>query len=159
MSNVIARDFSILRDFRSIDWGATIKHNLLRAFCAGIVWAVVGFIAGGNQPKIPGRPAEFDTGFLLGMPLLFPVMYLIILLPMGVICGKLASVIPFVGWITFLFAILIVVGDPLVCIFSLFAPGLVPMHKPGFLMFTLIVYLIKADDDVEFAINDQRRSR
>ena len=158
MSNAIVRDFSFARDFRSIAWGATLKHNLLRAFCAGIVLSVFGFIMGGNQPSVPGGQAQFSTGLLLGMPFMFPIMFLVILLPMGIVCAKLSPHLPFVGIIAIFFAVLVAVGDPLVCILSVFAPQVVPMHKPGIFMLSLIVWLLKGEEvDVDVAVSDQRK--
>lgn len=157
MSTIIARDFSFSRDFRSVDWGATLKHSLLRACCAGLVWATVGLIAGANQPQVPGGHAAFDTAFLLALPLLFPIIYIVFLLPLGIVCGKLSGIIPFIGWVTIIFAVLIVVGDPLVCIISMFAPRIIPMHKPGFFMFVLIIWLLKVDEGVDIPISDQRK--
>lgn len=148
MSNAIIRDFSFARDFRSIDWGATLKHSLLRAFCAGIVWSIV-FSVGG---------AHLDISFVLLLPLIFPVFYLAILLPLGILAAKLSAAVPFVGWVAIISAVLIVVGDPLVCILSAFAPQVVPMRKPGFFMFSLIIWLLKSEEvDVEVAVSDQRK--
>ncbi len=55
MSNAIVRDFSFARDFRSIAWGATLKHNLLRAFFAGIVWFMVTLIKEGSSGNRVGN--------------------------------------------------------------------------------------------------------
>jgi len=143
MSNAIIRDFSFARDFRSIAWGATLKHSLLRAFFAGIVWFVVTLIKEGKPPW-----------FLL----MFPFFYLVILLPLGVVCAKLSPHVPFMGIVAVFFAVLVAVGDPLVCILSMFAPRLVPMHKPGFFMLSLIIWLLKGDEvDVDVAVSDQRK--
>ena len=132
MSNAIVRDFSFARDFRSIAWGATLKHNLLRAFFAGIVWFMVTLIKEGKPPW-----------FLL----MFPFFYLVILLPLGVVCAKLSPHVPFMGIVAVFFALLIVVGDPLV-----------PMHKPGLFMFSLIIWLLKSEEvDVDVAVSDQRK--
>jgi len=150
MSNAIIRDFKFTRDFRSIDWGATLKHSLLRAFCAGIVWLVVAFIMEGKGSKVPSG--------MLWFPLSFPLVYLVFFLPLGMLAAKLSAAVPFVGWVAIIAAVLIVVGDPLVCILSLFAPRLVPMHKPGLFMFVLIIWLLKSEEvDVDVAVSDQRK--
>ncbi len=148
MSNAIIRDFSFARDFRSIDWGATLKHSLLRAFCAGLVWAIVMMLTDGH----------INIGTVLMVPLIFPVFYMAILLPLGILAAKLSGVVPFVGWIAIIAAVLIVVGDPLVCILSLFAPKLVPMDKPGFFNFVIVIWLLKSEEvDVDVAVSDQRK--
>ena len=154
MSNAIIRDFKFTRDFRSIDWGATLKHCLLRAFCAGIVWSIVGLMG----PGIRGHGGTMDISFLLGLPLILPIVYLVFFLPLGLLAAKLSAAVPFVGWLAIISAVLIVVGDPLVCILSLFAPKLVPMHKPGLFMFVLIIWLLKGEEvDVDVAVSDQRK--
>ncbi len=146
MDPIIARDFSFSRDFRSIDWGATLKHNLLRAVCAGMVWAGIGLFT--------GPPHFVDPPLLL--PLIFPLGFLCVLLPLGLICAFLAKFIPFIGLLSVVIAILVVVGDPIVCILSLIVPGLVPMHKPGFFMFSLIIWLLKTEEGMDVPIADQR---
>ena len=156
--NIIARDFSMLRDFRSIAWGGTLKHNLLRAFCAGIVWAVIAFVVSANQSTASGSHPPMDTKVLLLLPLIVPMFYLIILLPLGLLAGKLAGTVPFAGLFALFLSLIVVVGDPLVCILAAIAPQLVPMHKPGFLMFNIIIFLLKGEDvAADVAVADQRR--
>ncbi len=150
MSNAIIRDFSFARDFRSIAWGATLKHNLLRAFFAGIVWAIIILITDG--------PAKADKGFIFGLPFILPVAYFMFFLPLGLVAARLSSQIPFVGWFALIAAVLIVVGDPLVCILSLIAPRLVPMDKPGLFSFALIIWLLKSEEvDADVAVSDERK--
>ncbi len=149
MSNAIIRDFSFARDFRSIAWGGTLKHSLLRAFCAGLVWAIAGKALQGPR---------WDIATVLLVPVIFPVFYLVILLPLGILAAKLSAAVPFVGWIAIIAAVLIVVGDPLVCILSLFAPKLVPMNKPGFFNFAIVIWLLKSEEvAVDVAVSDQRK--
>ncbi len=83
---LIIRDFSFARDFRKIQWRATLWYNLLRASCAGLVIGVLLFIF----------PQNGDSRFMgLGGPLLWPIVYLIVFLPMGVVFSILREV-PFV---------------------------------------------------------------
>lgn len=150
MDNLIIRDFSLSRDFGSIAWGPTIGHNLLRSFCAGLVFSVLGLFTG------PPQGMSMVPNFIL--PLFFPVIYLIVFLPLGLVCAFLARFLPFVGLVTLVSAIFVIPGDPIVWILSLTAPQFVPMHKPAFITPSLIIWLLKSGDAVDLTVSDQRQS-
>ena len=149
MSTVILRDFSFTRDFHSIAWKATLLHNLLRSFCAGLVFTVFYLIA---------EPSHSAGANALLVPFIIPIGYLFMYLPLGIICGILARVIPFIGLITFVCAFFVAPGDPLVWAISLVKPEWVPMHKPPFFSMALIIWLLKGDEVSEVTLMDHRES-
>lgn len=142
MSNLLIRDFKFSRDFRSIAWGPTLLHNLLRCFCAGIVISVLMGLSGKGG------------GDLIAMPFIIPVMFAI-LLPVGLIAAFLAQYIPFIGLLTLIPAFMVIPGDPIVWLLSILAPKVVPMDKPGFIMFSLIIWLLKSDEAAEITITNE----
>jgi ABC-type polysaccharide/polyol phosphate export permease len=148
MEHVITREFSISRDWKSIAWGATLWHNALRAACAGLVFAVLGLALGGGKAGGP------DTGFLLSMPLILPIGYLLFYMPLGMVCAFLSRFIPFIGIIAFMCALFVLPGDPIVWVLSIVAPRVVPMAKPGFMNFALIMWVLKPEDAVEVTITN-----
>lgn len=149
MEHVIIRDFSFSRDFKSILWGATIWHNALRAACAGLVFAVLGFVLSSG-----GGTKGADNGFLLAMPFILPIGYLLFYLPLGLVCAFLSRFIPFIGLLALMCALLVLPGDPMVWILSLVAPRVVPVAKPGFMNFVLIMWVLKPEDAAEVTISN-----
>lgn len=152
MEHIITRDFSISRDFRSVDWGATLWLNLLRAVGGGIVFAIVGLC-------IESMRKDMGVGFLLALPLTVPFAYLVAFLPIGLFCALLAKMFPYVGIVTFMLSLYVVLGDPLVWILSLFAPRAVPVAKPGFMNLALILWVLKPEDAVEVTITNTTASK
>lgn len=135
-------DFSFKRDFKIIDWKNTLILNLVRSVAAGIVWGIIMFVVamgnGGGEHFFKILPV------LIMYPLLFPLSYLIFCLPMGLVAGFLSSRgIPFVGWIAAFFSLFIAVGDPLVFFFHKYKPQLVPVDKPGFFNFRIIIFVLR----------------
>lgn len=124
-------DFSFKRDFKNIDWGSTLQVNLIRAAFAGLIWFIIRLFTGDS----------FSSSLIM---LLFPVAYLIFLLPIGLVAGWLSSIgIPFIGLITVIISIFIVVGDPPTFILHKVNPRLVPVEQYGFLNFRIIIFVLK----------------
>lgn len=136
---IILREFRFARDFREIQWGATIWYNLLRAACAGLVLALLMFLF----PQSQG-----DRIIALAAPLVWPIGYLIIFLPMGIIFSLLQGLqVPLVGLVAAVFAILAVgVGDPIVCILHRIRPGLVPVDSPPLFSVYIIFWVLTAPE-------------
>ena len=67
-------DFHFTRDFRNIRWKETIWYNGLRAFSAGLVFAVLTIIGGTGT-----------TVDALMLFIFYPLMYFCILLPVGLV--------------------------------------------------------------------------
>ena len=123
-------EFSFKRDFKRINWKDTLQINLIRSIFAGIVWFVIRLFA--EQPS--------GETFVM---LLFPLAYLIILLPVGLLAGALSSIgIPFIGIITFIISIFIVVGDPFTYILHKTKPELIPIEDYGFFNFRIIIFVL-----------------
>jgi len=151
MEHILTRPFSITRDFKSIAWGATLWHNLLRSFCAGLVFSILGFFLG--APKSEG------IGILVALPFLLPIGYLLVYMPIGLFCAFLSRFIPFIGLISFACALCVLPGDPIVWFISLIFPSAVPLEKPGFLNFALIMWVLKPEDAMEITITNTSRAK
>ena len=134
---VILREFRFTRDFRQIQWKATIWYNLLRAACAGLVIGILMFIF----PQSAG-----DRTTALAAPFIWPIAYVIVFLPMGIIFSLLRS-IPFVGLIAAFFALVAVaIGDPIVCILHKIFPNIVPVASPPLFSLYLVFWVLSAPE-------------
>jgi len=121
--------FSWSRDFRNVNWAGTLKYNLIRAAGAGIVWFLLVLITGGKW-----------GAFTM---LLFPIIYFVSLLPLGLFTGWLSSKgVPWVGIFALFAAFLVAVGDPLVFILKKFKPEVVPVEKTPFFSLKTIIFVL-----------------
>lgn len=129
-------NFSWKRDFKNVNWPATLKYSLIRAFFAGVAWFLLGLMIGaGNQ----SGQSLHGAGMVIG----FPICYFIFLLPIGLVTGWLSGMgVPFAGFISLVFSLMIVIGDPFVFILKKLQPNSVPVDKPGFFNFKLIIFVI-----------------
>lgn len=136
----ILRDFKLSRDYKSIHWGATLQHNMLRAACAGLVFgSIQGFQSGRWN----------DLILIIGCPIIW-----LICLPFGLFAAKLAEKgVPFIGLLTWIPALMIIPGDPLVWVLSMIAPRLVAMEKPPFISLSLVSWVLKNEDSEEIVVN------
>lgn len=127
-------DFSIKKDWKKINWKATFQYNVFRSLCATPVWILF---------------TSLLNGHFIWQMILFPVVYFAFWLPFGLMCGWLARLgVPFIGLLSMVSSLVIVVGDPVVWIFSKIKPDLVPIVKPKFLDFHLIVFAVKFDEAI-----------
>jgi len=134
--------FSLSRDFKNLLWGQTFWLNILRAFCAGIVWAIVAFV------MLLKDPDRFNGPNPLIFPLLAVVMYpffLVIFLIFGKVvtlitggAGELAAAI-----MMFMAGLAVAVGDPLVFMLHRIKPALVPLEKYPFLCPAFFIAVLK----------------
>lgn len=126
-------DWSFKQDLKNTSWKLTLIYNLQRAFAAGITWVPLSLII--NQET---------TASLL----LFPIIYLIFLVPISLIVYLLARIgVPFVGLIEILLSLAVVVGDPLVYIaHKILPPGIIPVEKPKFLNFNIFIFVTMPED-------------
>ena len=107
--------------FHGVDWKQTFLLNSLRAFFAGVVFTVLILI----NPT-PGQGVGDVLIVLFGMVF----FYWIILFPVGYLAAKLSEMgIPFIGIISFMFSIIIVLGDPFVFVLKLLNKKL-PINLP-----------------------------
>jgi hypothetical protein len=129
--------FSWKRDFKNINWPETLKYCLIRAFWAGVAWALLGVAAGAGN--LSGQTLHAAT-----IPLGFVILYFVLLLPIGLAAGWLSSMrVPFAGFISLIFSLMVAVGDPLVFIvFKLKRSKGLPVENPGFINFKIIIFII-----------------
>jgi len=124
------QDFLWKRDFKNINWQATLIYNLFRAFGAGIVFCIFQLISGEGLKALVLIPG-------------YPIMYFIFLLPVGLTLNWLTGLgVPVVGWLNIIFALLVAIGDPLVFIFKKIKPELVPVDKPSFFSFKIVIFIV-----------------
>ena len=111
---------------KDIQWGATFKLNIIRAFIAGVVWTIIFYALGMEKP--PGMP-----GLWLYI-IIWPLGYLLFFLPLGLIAGFLNRIgIPFVGLLTFIPALMVIPADPIMFILHKATPNLVPVESYRFI--------------------------
>ena len=126
--------FSAKRDWKNIAWKETVQFNVFRSICAIPPWLLLTYLSS----------KHFEWVMFL-----FPVVYFAIFLPMGLVFGWLARIgVPFMGLISIISSIVIVVGDPIVWIISKIKPDLVPVEKPKFFDLSLIVFALKNPDAI-----------
>lgn len=134
---IILRDFRFARDFRKIKWGATIWYNLLRAACAGLVLGILMLIF--------AQSAD-DRFTAIAAPLVWPIAFLVIFLPMGVVFSVLRE-LPFVGLLAAFFALVAVaIGDPIVCVLHKLSPKVIPVESPPIFSLNLIFWVLDAPE-------------
>lgn len=133
----IIRDFQFTRDYKSIEWRATLWYNLLRATAAGIVIAAA-------QMLLPSS-REVSALEALAMIPMMPVAYLLFILPMTMLVSLLRWV-PFVGLIGLVLAILVALGDPLVALLKRIQPAAVPVDNPTLFSMTPVFWVLRADE-------------
>jgi len=63
--------FSWRDDFRKVQWGATIHLNVLRAFAAGVVWAVILLLVSGTGSQTPDGTPWWAIPFIAGLGYVF----------------------------------------------------------------------------------------
>ena len=117
--------FSLDRDFKKVNWAATLQLNMMRAFFAGIVWAIV-LAFSGSKSGVP----------IFAIPFIAPIAYICIL-PFLMATIKIIDAMPFLLGGRFIADIVIMIfpfaigaavalGDPFVFALQKFQPRLVP---------------------------------
>lgn len=134
---MIVRDFQFTRDFRAINWRATLWYNLLRAAMAGVVLAGLQFV-------LPTPAPASALGALAIIPMM-PAAYLVVILPMTMLVALLSRV-PFVGLIGAAMALTVALGDPLVSLLKRVWPAAVPVDQPTLFSLTPVFWVLDADE-------------
>jgi hypothetical protein len=111
-----------------VAWKETAILNVARSVAASVVWLLVCLLM-------------FNT-FALAL-LTLPFQYLLFLAPIGIFCSYISRIFPFVGLITLALAIVIVVGDPIICLITSLKPGLLPVDRYPPFNFVLIMYVLR----------------
>ena len=128
-------EFSWKRDLNVVIWTSTILHNLMRAASAGLVLGIFMLFS-----------STVGLGQALLYILIWPIAYLIFMLPIGYFAGLLARAgVPLIGWLAIIFSSLIAIGDPLIYLLSKVKPEFVLVEKPGFFSFRIIEFVIDED--------------
>jgi len=131
------------RDYKYINWEKTLIVNSLRAGATGCVYLVFFLFALLTE----GQHSNFETQFifvLIFIPIIAPIAYLIIYLPIGLICTFLSNKgVPFVGWFSLLLSIVLMLGDPLIYIIKKVKPNLVPVEYYSLINFTMIIFVLE----------------
>lgn len=144
MPTFVTRAFSLNRDFRTVLWPQTLRYNLLRAFCAGIVWAVLMLIF--PQPSS-------DRALALATPFVWPLLYLIFFLPFGLLLLALARAYPVCALFSHFISIIATsIGDPVILALHAWKPAWVGVKDPPVSYFRLIVFLLKPGAATEIVI-------
>lgn len=90
--------------------------------------------------------SETDRFVALAAPIFWPIGYLIIFLPMGIILS-IFRVLPFVHFISAFFSLIAVaIGDPIVCLIHKFFSKLVPVESPPLFSFCLVFWVLDAPE-------------
>lgn len=125
-------------NFKAVQWGPTLLLHLLRSFSAGLIWAFVLLIASSGSS---GGPSWWT------MPLVLPFAYFVAL-PFYFLVAKLATAVAGdavalgVAMVTLIFALGIVVGDPLVYILHKTKPEFVPTEKFNLVNFVIVLFVL-----------------
>lgn len=123
------------RDFKYIDWKATLQVALFRSVAAGVMFAILGLIMAIGAKPGSGTPPFYV--FLL-MPIVLPFVN-IVCIPLGIVCAFLSEKgVPFVGLFTFYPLLYMTPGDPLTFFVHKYKDSLIPVDKFKFLNFNMI---------------------
>lgn len=127
------------RDFKYIDWKATLQVALFRSVAAGIMFAIIlGIMAIGAKP---GNEAPPFYAFLL-IPIGMPFLNLFYI-PLGILCAFLSEKgVPYVGWVTLATLFFIVPGDPLTFFVHKYKNSWIPVKEFKFLNFTMLIWVL-----------------
>lgn len=118
-------------NFKQINWNATMKVNLIRAFVAGIIWAIFMFVMYSSDPSSAPGNTPFAS---LIYPLVVPIGYFLFLLPLGVVCGWISNLgVPFIGLVSLFPAIIIFPADPVMFFIHKYNSNLIPVESYKFI--------------------------
>jgi hypothetical protein len=121
-----------MSDANETDWKSTLILNLERAVAAGAFWTVVLLL---------WRPPGHSLGELLKWLYQFPLSYLLVLMPLGILAAKLhRHGIQWAGVFAGFVSLLILVGDPFVYMLHKLIPAVVPVEK--FNMFNRVLVIL-----------------
>jgi len=127
-------DFDFKRDFKFIDWKSTALTALYRSIAAGLTWMIILLFA----------DTQGGIGTILLAPVLWPVAYFVIFLPLGYITATLSRMgVPYIGLISIVCSFLFIVGDPILWIFNKITEGkYIPVRDLNFINFTIILFVV-----------------
>lgn len=145
----MASDFSFSRDFQNVKWGATLRYNMLRALCAGLVFSAVGLLFFTQGPK-----SKDTLSFLLIAWIIIPIGYPFFFLPLGLLLNFLGNLFAPFRLPAFGFSLMIAIGDPLVFFLHKAYRNLVPVRTPGFFNLQMVIFVLDEGPDPA-SVNDE----
>ena len=134
--------FNLKRDWRLVDWKATITLQALRAFIAGVIWAIIFAVAGNSQMALPALVGTLF--FYLGGVWFYLIGIRIVASIVDAVSGDSFGQIIY-GLSTLLFCFGIVVADPVLFFLRKSNPMIVPLEKFGFVNMTVIIFVVDED--------------
>ncbi|MCX6178622.1 MAG: hypothetical protein NT163_04520, partial [Chlorobiales bacterium] len=131
----MSEDFKFIRDFKKIDWKATLQVNALRAEVAGVLWMIITMFMGGGWNSL--------------IYIFWPIIYFIYGLPIGLAISWLSGIgVPFVGWLGAIISATVVIGDPITSLLHKKWPDLIPVKKYDLLNWVLIIFVLENQNDL-----------
>lgn len=139
-------DFSFRREIKSVVWGSTLALNAMRAFIASLVWVIIILMANSHDiGKLPG--------IVWALPLVGPLAYLFVYLPIGMVAAALSSFgVPLTGLLTIVVSLMVVVADPFLLVLKQLKPRLVPVDQLNLINFTMIIWVLKGQIDSPISV-------
>jgi hypothetical protein len=128
--------FSLKDNFKKIQWVPTFLLHLMRAFSAGLIWCLVMMFTGARGTVSP-----------FSILLTFPIIYFTFV-PMILVISKIMSIFidvlgeGFYAMVSFFFALLIIVGDPLLFVLNKLKPGILPVEKFNIVNFSMMLFIL-----------------
>ncbi len=145
----MSQDFSFTRDFKSIEWKATIQVNLIRGFFAGIIWSLFMYSFAQMGPM----------AFIY--VIIWPLFAWVVIFPFIRIVGWLSDLgVPFIGLMSLFLAFMMAVGDPFTFMLHKYRPDLVPIEQYKFFDLSAIIFVVdNQEGGVPLSENDLIRKK
>lgn len=134
--------FSFREDFKRIQWGRTIWLNLLRAFAAGIVFAIIAFFAELKHLSLANslQCLALPFGMAIGYLVFAPIFLIISKIVTAVFPGTWGEGV--VGLCMIFFGLSLAFGDPLVYFLHKSKPHLVPTETFKFFNLVFVMFVL-----------------
>ncbi len=114
-------------------WKETLWINFLRSLFAGPLIMILMMLS--------GQPFSQSVAYLI-----FPVMYFVGALPLGLFMAFLNDLgVPLVWIFPVICSAMVAIGDPFVFILRKIKPSIVPVYRFNFMNFTLIIFVLETD--------------
>jgi hypothetical protein len=120
--------FSFKHDFKYVLWKSTLWVNFLRSAAAGLFWCILFLF---SKPISEALPM-----------LAFPVVYFVIILPVGLVLYFLADYFEILLLPAALIAMGIYPGDTIIWIVRKIKPELVPTKEYSFINRALVLFVL-----------------
>jgi len=137
----MSEEFRFIRDFKKINWLATLQVNAIRTEAAGILWLIFMLFMGGGWKSL--------------MYIFWPIIYLIFGLPIGLVISWLSGLgVPFIGWFGAIISASVVIGDPITYLLHKKRPDLVPVKRYRLFNWVLVIFVL--EDQEELVNTDEK---